>query len=259
MLNNELKLVQSWIHANKLSLNIDKTHYMLFSNSLNSVSDYVKINGINLNQVDSIKFLGLYIDSDLSWKTHINYLSKILSRNIGILNKLKYNFPIHILQIIYSTMISPYLNYGILAWGNSSKFLLDSLFLLQKRAIRIINNAGYLSHTNEFFHKNKILKLIDLFDYNLGIFMYKYSTNDLPDVFLHMFKRNYSVHNYPTRQRDAYHLPRTRTIFAMKTIMYAGPKYWNDLPPELKGCLSLSSFKCKLRQYLLNNYATSAH
>ena len=93
MLNNELKLVQSWIHANKLSLNIDKTHYMLFSNSLNSVSDYVKINGINLNQVYSIKFLGLYIDSDLSWKTHINYLSKILSRNIGILNKLKYFSP----------------------------------------------------------------------------------------------------------------------------------------------------------------------
>ena len=254
MLNSELKLVQSWIHANKLSLNIDKTYYMLFSNSLQFIPGHVQINGINLTKVDSIKFLGLYIDSDLSWKSHINFLTKVLSRNAGILNKLKDYFPTNILQIIYSTMISPYLNYGILAWGNTTQSLLDSLFLLQKRAIRIINKTGYLSHTDEFFHKNKILKLSDLFYYNLGIFMYKLSKNDLPDIFLHMFKRNYSIHNYPTRQRDDYHLPRTRTIFAKKTIMYAGPKYWNDLPIELAGCLSLSTFKYKLRHNSLNNY-----
>ena len=212
-MNNELKSVQSWIYANKLSLNVDKTHYMLFSNSLQVIPDDVKINDINLTRVDSTKFLGLYIDSDLSWKTHFNFLSKILSRNTGILNKLKHFLPNHILQIVYSTMISPYLNYGILAWGNASKYLLDSLFLLQKRAIRIINHAGYLSHTNALFQKNKILKLIDLFGYNLGIFMHKLSSKDLPGVFLQMFIRNNSVHHYPTRQSDAYHLPRTRNSF----------------------------------------------
>ena len=214
------------------------------------------INDINLKQVDSTKFLGLHIDSDLSWKTHINFLCKILSRNTGILNKLKHFFPSHILQTIYSTLISPYLNYGILAWGNSSKLLLDSLFILQKRAIRIVNHAEYLSHTIDLFRNNKVLKLIDLFNYNVGIFMHKLSTNELPEVFLQMFTRNNSVHNYPTRQHDAYHLPRTRTIFAQKTIMFTGPKYWNDLPQDVRGCLSLYPFKRKLRMHLLNSYST---
>ena len=72
-MNRELKLVQSWIHANKLSLNIEKTHYMLFSNTLRVLPDCVKINDINLLQVDNTKFLGLYIDRELSWKTHISY------------------------------------------------------------------------------------------------------------------------------------------------------------------------------------------
>ena len=86
----------------------------------------------------------------------------------------------------------------------------------QKRAIRIINHAGFLSHTNNLFHQNRILKITDLFNYNVGIFMYNLSAGELPDVFLHMFRRNSVVHNYPTRQRDAFHLPRTRTIFAKK-------------------------------------------
>ena len=258
-MNRELKLVQSWIHANKLSLNIEKTHYMIFSNTLRVLPDSVKINDINLLQVDNTKFLGLYIDRELSWKTHISYLSKILSRNTGILNKLKHYFPCHILQSIYSTLISPYLNYGILAWGNANKLLLDALFRIQKRAVRNINHAGFLSHTNHLFHQNRILKLTDLFHFNVGIFMFQLSNNELPDVFLHMFRRNRAIHDYPTRQRDAYHLPRTRTLFAKRTIMFTGPRYWNDLPEEISHCLSLFSFKRKFKEFLLNEYNLQTH
>ena len=184
VMNRELNRVQSWIHANKLSLNIDKTHYMLFSNSLRVLPNHVMINNTNLCQVNSTKFLGLHIDRELTWKTHINYLSKIMSRNSGILNKLKQYFPTHVLQSIYSSLISPYLNYGILSWGNSTKSLLDTLFRIQKRAIRNINHAGYLSHTNNLFHQNRILKITDLFNYNVGIFMFNLiSAGELPDVF----------------------------------------------------------------------------
>ena len=100
-MNNELKLVQSWIHANKLSLNIDIFLFIvLFSNSLRVLPNHIKINDNNLCQVDTTRFLGLHIDKELTWKTHINYLSKILPRNSGILNKLKHFFPTHILQTI---------------------------------------------------------------------------------------------------------------------------------------------------------------
>ena len=64
--------------------------------------------------------------------------------------------------------------------------------------------------------------------------MYNLSAGELPDVFLHMFRRNSVVHNYPTRQRDAFHLPRTRTIFDFFFFFFfTGPRYWNELPSEI--------------------------
>ena len=253
-LNKELVSVQSWIYANKLSLNIDKTNYMLFSNTIKILPTQVNFNDTELKQVDCTKFLGLYIDSDLSWKPHIIYLSRVLSRNTGILNKLKHFFPKRILLSVYSTLITPYLNYGILAWGNASINLINILFRIQKRAIRNVNNVEYLAHTNNLFHINKILKISDLFFFNVGIFMYKLSTNSLPEIFLQMFRRNRSLHTYPTRQSNAYHLPRTRTIFAQKTIMYIGPSYWNALPTEIIESPSLYTFKSKLKELLFKTY-----
>ena len=215
---HEIKFVQDWICANKLLLNINKSHYMVFSNTVNLLPGHILINNVTLRQIECTKFLGLYIDDDLSWKSHISYLCKLLSRNTGILYKLKEMFPIPILQTVYATLITSYMYYGILAWGNSASFLLNKSFHIQKRAIRIVNHKHFLAHTNMLFFTNNILKITDLFLYNVGIFMYKLSANDLPDVFLPMFRKNNEIHTYPTRQRQSFHLPRARTVFAQKAI-----------------------------------------
>merc|ERR1712137_757574 len=104
-----------------------------------------------LERVKFTKFLGVLIDESLTWKTHIDCLSKTISRNIGIINKLKCFLPDHILKTLYCTLILPYLNYGILLWGNTCKSYLDKLIKLQKWAIRTISNAHYRSHTNPLF------------------------------------------------------------------------------------------------------------
>ena len=72
IMNNELKLVQSWIHANKLSLNIEKTNFMFFSNSWRVLRNHIRIDDNNLCQIDTTKFLGLHIDKEFTWKTHCN-------------------------------------------------------------------------------------------------------------------------------------------------------------------------------------------
>ena len=91
--------------------------------------------------VEELKFLGLFIDNKLSWKPQTVYLNNLLSRNVGVINKMKSMFPSHIiLLLLYSTLVLPYINYGILAWGNSSKSQLDRLSITQKRVMRIIEN-----------------------------------------------------------------------------------------------------------------------
>ena len=107
-----------------------------------------------------------------------------------------------------------------------------------------------------YFFTNKVFKITDLFLYNLGMFMYKLLINELPDAFMTMFKKNNVIHTYPTRQRDSFHLPRTRTIFAQKTITFIGPRFWNDLPNEIMISPSLYVFKRRVKLLLLQKYNT---
>ena len=88
-LNTELHHVAEWIKCNKLSLNLDKTNFMLFSNSLRNLPGHIILDGSTLKRVQSSKFLGVTIDEDLSWKPHVNNECNTVSRNIGMINKLK--------------------------------------------------------------------------------------------------------------------------------------------------------------------------
>ena len=88
IINSELKKVTQWIRANKLSLNFQKTKYMLFSNSIDALPINLVFDDIPLENVSHIKFLGIIVDAKLSWKFHIDNICKIISRNIGMINRL---------------------------------------------------------------------------------------------------------------------------------------------------------------------------
>ena len=149
--NRELKSIYNWFAINKLSLNVKKTKYMFFSNSANDIPINIVINNTSMEKVDCIKFLGLYIDSKLTWKAHTNYLCKTIARNIGVINTIKHFIPPAILKTLYNTLILSYISNGILAWGVSSLANVNRLFRLQKRALRIINCTDYNAHTGPLF------------------------------------------------------------------------------------------------------------
>ena len=227
---------------------------MLFSNSLDALPANIMFDNTPLEVVPFIKFLGITVDNKLSWKYHIDNSCKIISRNIGIINKLKFHFPPSSLLMLYSSLILPYLNYGILVWGNTHQTLLDRLLLLQKKSLRIIYNSVILSHTDPLFVDSRLLKINDLYLFHLGQFMYKYNSNTLPRIFDAMFPQNRSFHHYPTRRSNEFHLPFFRTLLAKKTFMYDGPRFWNSLSEDIINSPSLNSFKKKLKIFLLKSY-----
>ena len=148
----------------------------------------------------------------------------------------------------------PYLNYGILAWGNTHSTYTEKMLLLPKKALRVICNVPYRAHTNELFLNNNILKVQDLYNYQLGQFMYKLDNNSLPETFKSMFIKNKTIHSYSTRNSEAYHLPLMRTRLAKLNITFSGPKFWNNLDGTIKDSPSLNHFKNKLKNYLLCSY-----
>ena len=151
----------------------------------------------------------------------------------------------------------PYLNYGFLICAYTHQYLLDKLLLLQKKALRIIYSSAFRSHTDPLFLESKLLKIKDLYLFQLGQFMYNYNNNALPHIFDAMFPKNQFYHNYPTRHSDEFHIPLYRTLLAKNTFIYNGPKFWNSLPHNVKDSVSLNAFKRKLKQLLLHSYNSS--
>jgi len=182
-LNNNLQNINMWLCANKLSLNVIKTKYMIFSTTkkkhLSNIN--IKINNTEINRVNHFNFLGLTIDENLNWKEHLKNLSNKLSRTTGILNMLKSQLPGITLKTIYNSLFLSHINYGISCWGYTHQSSLKPIITLQKKAIRIITFSKYNCHTAPLFQKLNTLKLVDILKINEFKLYYKYINNQLPD------------------------------------------------------------------------------
>ena len=158
--------------------------------------------------------------------------------------------------LLYNALILPFLNYCNIVWGNCSQTEINSLFLLQKKAMRICSQSNYLDHTNPIFQNQKLLKVEDIHTYQTSIFMYKYTTNLLPRSFQSFFTLNTNIHSYPTRRSADFHLNNPKTLLAHKSIRHHGPDIWNSLPDTVKSRTSLHSFKASAKKYVLSKYNT---
>ena len=142
IVNCELTKVVGWLIANKLSLNIKKTNYIIFHPYQNCINFNIRIKAYDsrtktffeLEHKDHIKYLGviiLIIDQHLSWKHHIDYIALKISENIGIISRRRHFVPLKTLLTIYNSLISPYISYGLIAWGQASKTHLENILILK--------------------------------------------------------------------------------------------------------------------------------
>ena len=141
--NDELSNISEWLKVNKLLLNINKTHYMIFSKKKTcDLKMNIVIDGQAIDEVKKTKFLGVIIDSKLNWKEHISYVSGKLSCSIGMIIKARHFLNNHGLIALYYSFLYPYLSYCNHIWGSTYKTNLKSLTTLQNKAIRIISHMN---------------------------------------------------------------------------------------------------------------------
>ena len=194
LINTELKEVTNWFKTNKLSVNASTTNFMIIGTSKPENSIKVILDNVEVSRVNKTKFLGVLIDKNLTWRDHIDAISKTMSRNVGINDKPKYFVPKRILLSLYYTLVMPYLNYGILTWENSCKTYLNKLLKLQKRAVRHICKTSFRHSSIPLFRDLRILNVYNMYNLELGVFMYRYFT-----IFYYIFNGYFSkrsqIHN----------------------------------------------------------------
>ena len=180
-MSKELAKLSIWFAINNLSLNLAKTHFMVFSNHTKTSNITVCINDTTIEMVYVNTFLGVLIDHKLKWKQHIKMITSKLSKTIAIMNRTKYILDKNARLILYYSLFLPYMSYCCEVWGNTYKSNIECMYLLQKKVVRIVCGVGYREHTNELFSELRILKLIDIVKLRSACIMYKAHKKLLPN------------------------------------------------------------------------------
>ena len=261
ILNTELDKLSQWFKANKLSLNIKKTNFMVFGKrkTVNRRKIQLKIDGVEIDQATQTKFLGVYIDNKLNWDEHVRQITKKVATGIWILKKACPKLNSKTSLMLYNAFIQSHLAYCIIVWGGTSAKNLDKLLKQQKRAIRIITHSSYLAHTDPLFKKMKLLKVTDLYKFHISKYVFSQVNHPVleqnPNHFL-----NLQVCDNGHGTRNAIYslkLVGCKTAVREKSINILGPKIWNSLPIPVRIVPSLSEFKKTLTALLLCTDSTA--
>ena len=212
--NSELLKISDWLKVNKMSLNVEKTKFMIFHNYQRVMANEdipdLKINDKKIERVSCFNFLCLTINEFMNWGSHSAKIANKISRTLGIINRLKRYLPFSAMKLMYYSLILSHLQFGITCWG----FEWNRILQLQKRALRIMTNSKYNTHTEPLFKELEILKVSDIFDVQCMKFWYKFVNKSLPEYFGTIFTFNNELYQIETRGQNQLHLSPTRTIRA---------------------------------------------
>ena len=253
-MNLELKNLVEWMYANKLSLNVAKTHFLIFRSK--GMSDPKPIEILSINQQvimreNKTKFLGVIIDDRLSWESHIHYIKSKISKGIGIICKVRNILNESILVNLYNCFVYPYINYAIEIWGDTHNCFVNSIYKLQKKALRIISRSGSRDHTDPLFIKYKIMNVHKVHEFKVCITMFKVYQKDVPAVFSDLFKLNRDIHSYNTRQSNNLHVPISNTNYMMRSISVKGVRIWNKYHEQINPDCSPLCLKAHLKRIMI--------
>lgn len=249
IVNKELVAVYDWISSNNLRINLSKTCFIIFGPKIrtNTINIQLIINENEILRVDSTKFLGITICSNLSWAEHILNISNKISKNLGIMYRLKNKFPNYIKKSLYNSLILPYFIYCVSIWGYSPKSHLEILNLNQNSYLRILFNLKKFDHISSYRNFSNILLVKDLYIIYSLSFLFKIKKLNYCPQFnddLVQYKNFCSIN---LRKLSEFYFPTPRTNYHFNSVLLMAMRLWNMLPIQVKNSSSMSIFKKHIR------------
>jgi len=216
-----------WFSSNNLKMNTEKTQILtLFTTKNNNL------------QSQNIKFLGIQLSETLTWGNHITELRKKLNKSIYRLKVIKNNTTYEATKTTYHSDFHSIASYGILIWGASPE--MEAIFILQKKAIRILEGAHWHDTCKPLFKKTKILTLPSVFILTSLMYVHQNQNN---------FPKNSHYHSYETRRGNDLAIQYHRVKKAQHSTNHLGIKLYNKLPSQIRE-LNSKDFKKAIKNIL---------
>ena len=253
-----IDIISGWMLANRLTVNCDKTNYMLFSPSKWSKESCdldLKINGNHIKKAEVTKYLGVHVDENLEWKPHIQDLCLSLRKYVGIFYKLSQKLPIKILKMLYFSLIHPRILYAIEIYANTYITYLHDLITLNNRILRILQHKSIHITNCDLYRSFNTLPVNKLFQYQILLHAHaiNHHPETLPTIFLNNNHRNKDIHMYNTRASQDFHRVSIKSAYGNRISSNVYAKLWNLIPMNLNIERSLNTFKRLLKEYISCN------
>lgn len=246
--NEEFTKVTQYFRKNLLAIHPIKTKFVVFSTNrnLNIGSNKIYIDNNNHNTHDpnlinpisqvtggdddpAIKYLGVFIDPKFNFNYHTSKICKKMSSALYFMRNSKHVLNQKALTSVYYSLMHSHLIYAIHLWSICSNNMVNALFKLQKKAIRIIHNLPYNSHTESYFKSSKILPLPSLIEFFKLQFMHKYTQGFLPISFNNIWINNATRHQdlvLQLRNYQALYVPPARLKTTENHPYHSFPRSW---------------------------------
>ena len=250
-LNLELNNVKSWVHANKLIINVSKTSFIFFQNrSVNNPINPVSLDGQVIRQVTHTKFLGITIDQNLNFKQHIDQTCLKVSKITGILYRIRHNLTTEAMISIYYTLCHPHLMYCVSVWACTWPSFLSRLSVAQNKILRCIFFLKKFDSTSYIYSEFKLMKFTSIHKYFMLLLIYKSLKQNM------IFRL---IDNTVNTRNNNINLvcPVFRTTLFKVSIINLGPTFFNGLPLDIKVLLTSESFevfKKNIKAYMISQH-----
>ena len=191
-MNEELKKVANQFKASKLSLNISKTKNSLFHSKrkrkdIPNILPPLYIDNLPIKREFVTKFLGVYLDEDISCKHHIDIISTKVCKSIGILFRTRCVLSKFLWKELYVSFINCYLNYAIIEWTSTNKSKLQALQRHLKHAARIINFKDKFTSPKPLFEQISAMTVYEMNTFQTLGFMYLCRYGSTPSILKHIY------------------------------------------------------------------------
>ena len=250
-----IKNVSKWFAANKLTLNVSKTSYVIFkSKKMTNINipNTISYKEIKINRESQVKYLGLILDEHMSWDSHTNEICNKLKSFFPLFYNIRHYLDKEHINAIFYTMIYSRIKYGSIVTGLTSNDNINKIQVMQNRLLKVLSHKHYRYSTNKLHNELSILKFEDVVKQEILSFVHSYVHDKLPGVF-----KNYFIHRHdllemitePRKRRFV--LPLVKKDIGISTVKTMGSKLFNDKAQAINLNVGIKAYrKCIKKIYL---------
>ena len=244
-----------WCIRNKLTINSDKTNFILFHTINKPIPpnlNEIVTNNMTINRLKSFQYLGLTLDETLRFNDHVDFLSSSLIKYFGIFNKVKYRITNKLARELYFAFIYSTIKYGIEVYGRCSAQNANKVQVMQNKLLNLLLRKHRMSPTDEINENMDLLKVSDIYECNLLTFVNDIMMKMCPDSMQQYYQKRRNI--YDVRVKNQLIVPQVRMSVGDRAVRVAGATLWNNMHKDMTHYRLRKWFKGRLIKHYIAKY-----